>query len=88
MRFLILCLLIYLGYRTLKALFLPRESSSPPQTEGELTRIDDVMVKDPFCQAYFPKRSGIKAVIDGEAYYFCSTACRDKFVEEREKPFT
>jgi YHS domain-containing protein len=27
-------------------------------------------------------------VIDGETYYFCSTACRDKFVEERHKPST
>ena len=88
MRFLILCLLIYVGYRTVKALILPRESSSQPETQGELTQIDDVMVKDPFCKTYFPKRSGIKALIDGETYYFCSTACRDKFVEQRQKPST
>ncbi|MGD8757827.1 MAG: hypothetical protein PVH78_03040 [Deltaproteobacteria bacterium] len=86
MRFLILCLLIYVGYRTMKALLLPRKSSSQPETQGELTRIDDVMVKDPFCKTYFPKRSGIKAVIDGETYYFCSRACRDKYLEQSKDP--
>lgn len=82
MRFLILCLLIYVGYRALKALILPRESSSRPETQEDLTRIDDVMVKDPFCETYFPKRRGIKAVIRGETHYFCSTACRDKYLEQ------
>jgi uncharacterized protein len=86
MRFLILCLLIYVGYRALKALMLPRESSSRPETQDDLTRIDDVMVKDPFCETYFPKRSGIKAVIKGETHYFCSTACRDKYLEQSKKP--
>jgi hypothetical protein len=44
MRFLILCLLIYVGYRTLKALIVPHESSSRPETQDELTRVDDVMI--------------------------------------------
>lgn len=86
MRFLILCLLIYVGYRTLKALIAPHQSSSGPEMQDELTRVDDVMVKDPFCKTYFPKRSGIKAVINGETYYFCSTACRDKYLEQSKKP--
>jgi YHS domain-containing protein len=86
MRFLILCLLIYVGYRTLKALIVPHESSSRPETQDELTRVDDVMIKDPFCKTYFPKRSGIKAVINGETCYFCSTACRDKYLEQSKKP--
>ena len=88
MRFLILCLLIYLGYRAVKSLTLPRDSSSGPEVHEDLTRIDDVMVKDPFCQTYFPKRNGIKAVIDGETYYFCSTECRDKYLEQRQKAST
>lgn len=86
MRFLILCLLIYVGYRTLKALILPHQSSSRPETPDELTRVDDVMVKDPFCETYFPKRSGIKEVIDGQSCYFCSTACRDRYLEQIKKP--
>jgi uncharacterized protein len=87
MRFLILCLLIYLGYRAVKS-FTPRDSSSTREVHEDLTRVDDVMVKDPFCQTYFPKRNGIKAVINGETYYFCSTECRDKYLEQRQKPST
>ena len=43
--------------------------------------VDDVMVKDPFCETYFPQRNGIKRVIGGQTYYFCSTECRDKYLE-------
>ncbi len=85
MRFLILCLLIYVGYRALKALVLPRGSSSTARMEEGPARVDDVMVKDPFCQTYFPKRSGIKESIQGETLYFCSTACRDSYLEDIEK---
>ena len=52
------------------------------QSEEEgLTKVDDVMVKDPFCETYFPERKGIKGVIEGKTYYFCSTTCRDRFLE-------
>ena len=76
MRFLILCLLIYLGYRMLKALLLPGQSASRPEKGEHLSQVDDVMVKDPFCETYYPQRSGIREVINGETYCFCSTACR------------
>jgi YHS domain-containing protein len=53
---------------------------------GENTgKIDDVMVKDPFCQAYFPKRNGLRLKVNGEDLYFCSQQCRDKFVELNDK---
>ncbi|MBN1843571.1 MAG: hypothetical protein JW883_14980 [Deltaproteobacteria bacterium] len=85
MRFLFLCLLIYLGYRVLKSLFLPGQSPPEPERNDEVARVDDVMVKDPFCETYFPKRSGIKEIINGETYFFCSTACRDKYLEQIKK---
>ena len=81
MRFLILCILIYAAYRAFKALIIPRQPGREVDTEGERARIDDVMVKDPFCETYFPARSGIKEVIKGETFYFCSRACRDKYME-------
>jgi len=48
---------------------------------GEPSRIDDVMVKDPYCQVYFPKRDALRVHFQGEDLYFCSEACRDKFLE-------
>ena len=81
MRLLVLFLLIYLAYRLFKNWALPGQSSTEtPEQEG-LTMVDDVMVKDPFCETYFPKRNGIKKVIGGQTHYFCSTECRDKYLE-------
>jgi YHS domain-containing protein len=81
MRLLVLCFLIYLGYWIFKKWALPEKSSkSTPEQKG-LAMVDDVMLKDPFCQAYFPKKNGVKSVIDGEICYFCSTRCRDKYLK-------
>ena len=51
---------------------------------GDLSKIDDVMVKDPCCQVYFPKRDGIHLRFKGEDLYFCSDTCRDRFVKEHQ----
>ena len=48
-------------------------------------RIDDIMIKDPFCEVYFPKREGHHLKYDGKDLYFCSSTCREKFVEDRAK---
>ncbi len=81
MRFLFICLLVYVGYRIFKALMLPAKPSVRPEPGGDLARVDDVMVKDPYCEVYFPKRNGIKGVVKGETHYFCSKACKDKYLE-------
>jgi len=52
---------------------------------GKAGEIDDVMIKDPFCEAYFPKRNGVHLRVDREDLYFCSTACRDKFLESHKQ---
>ena len=46
--------------------------------------IDDIMVKDPFCGVYFPKRSGVILRKDGEVLYFCSAECRNAFEASRQ----
>ncbi|MBW2260261.1 MAG: YHS domain-containing protein [Deltaproteobacteria bacterium] len=81
MRLLIVGALIYLGYRLAKIWLLPGKSTKRTRGEGGLTAIDDVMVKDPFCGTYFPEQKGVKGVIEGKAYNFCSTQCRDRFLE-------
>ena len=84
MRLLLLCLLIYVGYKVLKAFASPRKPlrPSPTQSEGgDVTRIDDVMVKDPVCGTYIPKREGLRLLVHGEAVYFCGPACRTKYLE-------
>jgi YHS domain-containing protein len=48
--------------------------------------IDDIMIKDPYCEVYFPKRTGVHLKHAGEDLYFCSADCRDKFLAERSEP--
>lgn len=81
MRLLIFLGVIYICYRVLKGWLAParllRRQTDAGKPEG---KIDDIMIKDPYCEAYFPKRNGIHKKIDGKDFYFCSTECRDKFV--------
>ena len=48
-----------------------RPPSSPP-TGGELK-------KDPVCGTFISTATAFQKSSGGQTYYFCSTACRDKF---------
>ena len=85
MRLLILLVVIYLGYRALKSWMLPGQPSQRPVSGKAAGEIDDEMVKDPYCEVYFPKRNGVHLKVDGNDLYFCSTECRDKFIESRSE---
>lgn len=85
MKFLIFLVLAYFGYRLLKSWAKKYLGLHIHTTSGRNSEIDDVMVKDPFCQVYFPKRQGIHLFIKGEDLYFCSQNCRDRFLEHLSK---
>ena len=74
-RFLIFAILAYIAYRTVKAIFRPKEELSRGQDKGVI----DEMVQDPQCKTYVPKREAVKRTIAGETHFFCSGACADKF---------
>jgi hypothetical protein len=40
------------------------------------------MAKDPICGMQVDEKSALKVTKDGEAFYFCSTHCRDKFIRQ------
>jgi YHS domain-containing protein len=50
--------------------------------------IDDVMIKDPYCDTYFPQRNGVHLSIDGKDLYFCSRECRDKYAASQSRKKT
>ena len=85
MRLLILAGIIYLCYRALKSWML--QAGSPQETVFDTTasQIDDVMIKDPYCEIYFPAKDGVYLRINGKDLYFCSEECRDKYVERHSK---
>ena len=85
MRFLIILGLIYLAYRAIKSWMLPGGSSKNKVSRESAGKIDDVMVKDPYCEVYFPKRNGVHLKINGNDLYFCSTTCRDNYIKQHSK---
>jgi YHS domain-containing protein len=48
-------------------------------------QIDDVMIKDPLCEAYFARRNAVHLKLNGNDLYFCSKACRDKYIARQTK---
>ena len=84
MRTLILIALVYIGYRYIKSLMV-----SHAERQGGFGKsvqpVDDIMIKDPFCGAYFPKRDGVHDRVDGIDLYFCCNECREKYQLTQDK---
>ncbi|MFC1828937.1 hypothetical protein ACFL0O_04930 [Thermodesulfobacteriota bacterium] len=83
MRLLIFLGLIYLGYRALKSRLF-QNASPKPVFENSGTDTDDLMVKDPFCEVFFPRRDGVHLKVNGEDLYFCSNECKNDFMANRK----
>ena len=81
-RFIILAVVIYIFYRALKSWMFPKLDTSKSVTDKKMGEIDDVMIKDPQCKAYFPKRNAVHSNIDGEDLYFCSAKCKAQYTTE------
>ena len=79
-RLLIFAGLAYFFYRKIKTWALeninpPRHSFNKPEDN-----INDIMIQDPYCKTYFPKREAVQLDINGKQLYFCSTQCREKYI--------
>ncbi len=83
MKLLLLIIVVYIVYRTVKS-WLIRNLQVPGHGQSQNLSIDDVMIKDPVCGIYFPRREGVELQHGGKTYVFCSSTCRDRFLEERE----
>ncbi|MBN1574898.1 MAG: hypothetical protein JW984_17010 [Deltaproteobacteria bacterium] len=78
-RFLLYSLLFFFAYRLFR-FFVPKGTKENKEsvTKGGV-KVDDVMVKDPACGIYLPKRDAIRERIKGETHYFCSEKCVENF---------
>lgn len=80
LKLIILIGIIY-GFYRIRKYWQKLSASINEQVSGNTAgQIDDIMVKDPHCEVYFPKRNGIRTKIDGKEVYFCSTECRDNYM--------
>ena len=48
---------------------------APPVEPGE----PDVLVQDPVCQTFIPRKEALKTEKDGKVYFFCSEGCLKRF---------
>jgi len=72
----------YLVYKFLNLLLGPRaETRAPHRTDGR----SGVMVKDEVCKTYLPREDAIRETFGGGERFFCSPACRSKFLEESRR---
>jgi uncharacterized protein len=85
-RIAIICILVYILYRLLVG---PRKRRGDyvhrDPTGRHREPVDDVLVKDPVCKTYIPKKQALALLHDGKTYYFCSDACRKAFLAEKER---
>ena len=53
-----------------------------PQAPRPLSkdREPDVLVQDPVCQTFIPRKEALKAEKDGKVYFFCSEGCLKRFM--------
>lgn len=84
-RFIILFVVAYLAYRMLKNWMFPKTTGNGRVDRRPAGEIDDVMVKDPYCGAYFPSRDGFRYTLDGKELSFCSEICRKKYITEHSR---
>ena len=80
-RIIILAVAAYVFYRALKSWMFQAPGMSKSVANKNLGKIDDVMIKDPFCEAYFPKRNAVPLNIGGQTLYFCSAECKERYLE-------
>lgn len=84
-KFLILFGVGYLLYRSMRSWMFPASGSRKNVSGQAADQIDDVMIKDPYCETYFPKRNAVHLNLDGDELYFCSPECRDKYRAHKTK---
>ena len=85
LRLIVIALIAYLAWRFGRR-WLAAGRSSRRVDGNKVDRIDDVMVKDPECGSYFPRRDGVPLRRGDRELLFCSPDCRDKFLARNSNP--
>ena len=80
-RLLIYLVIIMVVYRAAKSWLSGGSNRQSGRSDGTPQAADDAMVQDPQCGVYLTRRDGVTAKIDGQVRYFCSEACKRKYLE-------
>jgi len=85
-KLLLFCISMYLIFKGAKFFLGLNASGKKKIFKGPASEIEDVMIKDPYCNIYFPKREGVHLRHDGKDIYFCSEECKQncQIAQKRE----
>jgi len=81
LKIIIYAFLAYIGFLFFRFFRALNKASKPPRASKGTSGI---MVKDDICNTYLPKENAIREVYEGKEYYFCSSECRQKFLEQKK----
>lgn len=73
---------LYKGIRNFFAGAQPRGQRPRAKGGARPGEVMDEMVQDPACGTYLPRHEALRVWVKGQERFFCSEACRDKFLEE------
>jgi YHS domain-containing protein len=76
----------YIGYVIIK--HVSRSLGLWPQTPKPLNKEKeepDVLVQDPVCKTFIPRREALKAEKGGISYFFCSEGCLKRFLSSDKR---
>ncbi|MFC1524266.1 YHS domain-containing protein [Thermodesulfobacteriota bacterium] len=79
-RLIILLILFYILYRLIVR---GKKNVEQEKTRPEKLPVQDVLVQDPVCHTYIPKKQALHFVQGNETYHFCSEDCRKAFLTEK-----
>jgi uncharacterized protein len=85
MKLLVILVVGYFCYQAMKNWMRSGSSSGEKVSSNVAGEIDDVMIQDPICGVYFPKRNGISLQAKGEELFFCSQECKTKFIQSHKE---
>lgn len=82
-RLIIFIIVIYFAYRGVRS-WIRQLGMNETASDRDRPEIDDEMVQDPHCGTYVPRRDAIHTRVGGESLYFCSEACKNRYIDAVE----
>ena len=79
-RFLVIGLLLYIGYRIIISLTSPKKPLVKPGENHGTASVETH--RDPVCGIYVSEEIAIIGRHDGQRHYFCSMNCLEKYREQ------
>lgn len=85
LRILILCILFYILFRLLFGRKKVSKDTAKKTGQGGQLSSQDILVEDPVCHTYIPKKQAIFWEKNDKTIYFCSEKCRESFLKKGDK---